>query len=267
MSKMIFIGVDEAKKVNMNLLSKNALSLSLQTFVRILFPSRCLVCNASTCESGSSLCVSCRSSLPVISGAQCRCCGKPFVAQFSPAHTCGDCLESPPAFTSVRSYAVYEGIIAGLLKQLKYNQDTTILPLIRELNDQFLALLPSGIDLILPVPLHKSRLRNRGYNQSLLLARAMFPDHRAIIVPDVLKRVENTVSQTGLSRKERADNLRDAFKIMHPRYVREKNICLVDDIYTTGATINECAKKLIKYGACEVHGVTVARTMLLGKRR
>lgn len=260
------IGVYREKTLNMDNRIKRFLSLSIGSFVRILFPSYCLSCGSFTEDSDTLLCPSCRSDLPVLKGRGCRCCGEPFVAQLSPAHLCGRCLSSPPAFSSVKSYAAYDEPFVSLLKRLKYNNDTAVLPLIRELEGEFSTLFPPETELICPVPLHKQRLRSRGYNQSLLLARAMFPDNMAIIVPDVLKRVENSVSQTGLRRKERAKNLRNAFVVRNPECVRGKTVCLIDDIYTTGATLDACAKVLMKSGACKVHGVTVARAVLLAKR-
>lgn len=252
--------------MNMNFVLKDALFLCCHAFVKTLFPSRCLFCKTSIDDESGVLCFSCRDALPVHNGSGCRCCGRMFASSAAPGHLCGNCLAHPPSFTSVQSYGFYEEPFVSLLRQLKYGKGTAILPLVEELSEQFSSLLPKKTDIILPVPLHRHRLRCRGYNQSLLLARAMFPQHRTIINPNVLKRVENTVSQTGLSRKERRKNLRNAFVVRLPEYVRKKTVCLVDDIYTTGSTMEECAKVLVKSGACDVYGITVVRTRLVSAK-
>lgn len=248
--------------VEIDFLPENNIMTWFRSFIKIVFPSRCLVCGTYEMNDDAVVCGICRKALPILEGQFCRCCGRSFVSNVPFDHLCGDCLQDPPSFTTARSLASYEEPLVTLLRKFKYNKDTSVLPLIKELSSLFIPFLPQDVDIILPVPLHKQRLRSRGYNQSLLLARAMFPHHKPIIVPNVLKRVENSVSQAGLNKKERSVNLRNAFDVRLPEYVRNKKVCLVDDVYTTGATLNECSKVLVNTGACEVFGVTVARTPL-----
>jgi ComF family protein len=115
-------------------------------------------------------------------------------------------------------------------------------------------------DMVIPVPLHPKRLRKRGFNQSLRLARTIFP-HIPLGI-DILARTLNTKPQTGLSMKERPWNVRNAFEVASPLLEGMKTILLVDDVYTTGATVRACAKALKKAGAKEVHVFTVARTVI-----
>ncbi len=113
--------------------------------------------------------------------------------------------------------------------------------------------------MILPVPLHLERLRWRGYNQALLLADLFFHEQKEKINPFLLTRVKNTPPQTGLKGLERRRNVQGAFAVSHPAQVASKKILLVDDVLTTGTTLNECAKTLIAMGAEDVQALTLAR--------
>jgi len=114
-------------------------------------------------------------------------------------------------------------------------------------------------DLIIPVPLHKKRLRQRGLNQSLILARLFFPGDRDKIDYTLLLRAEDTIPQTSLDGEKRRKNLRGAFKVPEPARIKNKSICLVDDVLTTGTTVSECSRTLIRAGAREVKVLTFTR--------
>jgi ComF family protein len=115
--------------------------------------------------------------------------------------------------------------------------------------------------LIIPVPLHIKRLRERGFNQSLVLARAVEHKRQIPVNFSVLKRHKFTLTQTGSNRNERKENIKGAFEVTDKKKIDGKNIILIDDVYTTGATINECAKTLIKAGAQKVAVLTLARVL------
>lgn len=115
-----------------------------------------------------------------------------------------------------------------------------------------------GIDLVIPVPLHPSREKERGFNQSYYVSRGFFGPHSALLRPDALSRTRATRSQTELSRLEREQNVSGAFRIRHLHLVEGKTVALVDDVVTTGATLNECARALKKTGAARVIGITMA---------
>lgn len=145
------------------------------------------------------------------------------------------------------------------MHNLKYSYDTSVLaPLLQIARgcdySSFLA-----CDFFIPVPLHLSRLRKRGHNQALVLARLLFPQRRDDILPEVLFKKENTVSQTRLSGVGRRRNLSSAFSLKDSEILKNKTICLVDDIYTTGTTVSECAKVLKRGGGREVMVLTFAR--------
>ncbi|MEJ2691035.1 MAG: phosphoribosyltransferase family protein, partial [Deltaproteobacteria bacterium] len=114
-------------------------------------------------------------------------------------------------------------------------------------------------DLIIPVPLHVQRLKQRGFNQSMILASQFFPAFKGRIKPRALVRQRYTMPQTSLSRHQRLANIRGAFLVSNPAMVRGRSVTLVDDIYTTGATINECARVLRRAGAAKIIGLTFAR--------
>jgi ComF family protein len=115
--------------------------------------------------------------------------------------------------------------------------------------------------LIIPVPLHPRKLRQRGFNQSVVLAREISRRHGVAMDFRTLRRVVDTASQTGLKKKERRSNIRKAFSITGPERIRGQNILLVDDVYTTGSTLSECARTLLKAGAEAVGALTLARAI------
>jgi len=174
-------------------------------------------------------------------------------------HLCGPCQTDPPPFARARAAAIYEedGPSGQAIKRFKYNRRLDMLPVMHYwLTRPRCQELVQDADLIAPVPLHPRRLKQRGFNQSLLLAQA-FPGVR--LERELLTRVRHTPPQTGLNPKERRDNVRGAFNVPRPDLVKGKNVLLVDDVFTTGATVRECARGLRKAGAQQVDVLTVAR--------
>ncbi len=189
----------------------------------------------------------------------CTCCGRSFSSGHE-NHLCGDCLKSSWNFDRARSIVVYEDIIAGLIHELKYSGSMCGLKAFQDLSrhspvrDDL-----STADLILPVPLHIKRLRQRGFNQALLLAKSLFPDAGAKIHYDILFRQTNTPTQTGLSGRERRKNLKNAFIVKKASEISGRNILIIDDVFTTGSTVNECAGVLKKKGCKRVEILTICR--------
>ena len=224
----------------------------------LLFPARCLGCGA---QLGSSrpplLCRNCRAGILLISRPFCPCCGAPGAAQ-----RCRNCQQHPFAFDRARSLAAYQEPIRSLIHQLKFNGKlaglSSFAALAKEANAAALFHEP---DLILPVPLHISRLRWRGFNQSLLLAKACFPAWNKKMQPDLLQRHRATVPQTRLDGTKRRSNLAGAFSLREPKAVKGRRILLVDDVHTTGSTLHECAKVLREAGAMQIETFTAARTV------
>ncbi len=172
---------------------------------------------------------------------------------------CWSCLTGIPPFSGARALTLYTPPVSVLLHRLKYNGDTISLQILSELAKQFDFTFFKECDCVIPVPLHRRRLQARGLNQSLLLARIFFPDTSALIIPDVLVRVRDTRPQTGLGHAARKGNLHSAFAVKKQVDVRGRKICLVDDVLTTGTTVEECCETLLMAGAAEVKVVTMAR--------
>jgi ComF family protein len=230
--------------------------LLLEAFAELLFPACCLGCGA---QLGSSrpplLCKNCRAEISTISSPFCPCCGVP-----GAAHCCWNCRQHSFAFDRARSLVVYQEPMRSLIHQLKFNGSLTGLSTFAALaKEADAAALFHEPDLILPVPLHIRRLRWRGFNQSLLLAKACFPAWKKKIQPDLLQRHRATIPQTALDGVERRSNLAGAFSLREPKAVRGKCILLVDDVHTTGSTLHECAKMLREAEAMQIETFTAAR--------
>lgn len=174
---------------------------------------------------------------------------------------CGSCLRLPPPYILARAVAVYAPPVNTLLHRLKYGTDRTVLSTLSHLASPFDCSPFSSCDLIVPVPLHVNRLRRRGLNQSLLLSHVFFPKKSDSIHPEVLVRTRDTMPQTGLGGKERRKNLRAAFAVARRTDIVDRTVCLVDDVFTTGATVRECAATLLRAGAKEVKVLTMVRAV------
>jgi ComF family protein len=227
----------------------------------ILFPPCCAACQTRlSAPAGDRLCHDCLESIRLIEPPVCTVCGQPFHGPQSTGHTCGQCIKNPPSFDTARSLFQYQGSIRTLIHRIKYNDDGYALRALSSLAMEHVLLDYLRPDMVIPVPLHSKRLRKRGFNQSLRLSRTIFP-HIPLGI-DILSRTLNTKPQTGLSMKERHRNVRNAFETASPLPKGVGTILLLDDVYTTGATVRACAKALKRAGAKEVHVFTVARTVI-----
>lgn len=241
---------------------KNGLNSLLDGFLDILFPPGCGACGQSL-EPGDKgqLCGECLSQVKFMSSPSCCCCGADLRTEAGVEDRfCLSCLQKQPVFNSARSLAHYQSPVSDLLHRLKFNSDTaaafSLAWLAKRREDQRRF---TGYDLIIPVPLHRTRLQERGLNQSLILAKLIFTDDINKIEPSLLIRTKNTQAQTGLSGSERRKNLRGAFSVTSATDIKNKRICLVDDVFTTGTTVVECTRALKKAGAAEVAVWTLAR--------
>lgn len=230
---------------------------------QLLFPPVCAVCWLRLAPgSVSSMCPACREKLVFLKPPYCTLCGMELAGDADRSHRCGECLRIPPPYTLARSLLRYERSVALLLRRLKYHGDTSVLPAIGELRapcrlDDF-----ANCSVIIPVPLHLARLRQRGLNQASLLAQVLFPDKEASIRRDLLVRTRNTPAQTSLSGYQRRRNLDGAFAVRAGMSVTGV-VCLVDDVFTTGSTVAECSRVLLRHGADEVYVLTLARAARL----
>jgi ComF family protein len=232
----------------------------LGSLLDIVFPPMCLLCGGralkkSFCEGCASLIEKERISAPI-----CVVCGIPFTSSKGVDHVCGKCAEERPSFIAARSAFVFEGKVLDAIHRLKYSGDTSLAGPLARL--ACAAHLPQSPCVVVPVPLHPGRLRERGFNQSLLIARALSRITASPLVYDRLKRTRDTGQQVGLKASERKKNVSGAFTLVAPAMFKGKKVLLVDDVVTTGATLNECARVLKRAGA-EVTALTVARAVKL----
>ncbi len=228
----------------------------------ILFPPCCAACRAKPfVPAGYRLCHDCLESIRLIEPPVCTVCGQPFHGPQGTGHICGQCIKNPPSFDTARSVFQYQGSVRTLIHRIKYNDDGHALRALASLATEYALLDHLKPDMVIPVPLHSKRLRKRGFNQSLRLAGTIFP--HIPLGMDILTRTLNTKPQTELSMKERHRNVKNAFETASPLPEGWKIILLLDDVYTTGATVKACAKALKRAGAKEVHVFTVARTVMV----
>jgi ComF family protein len=219
------------------------------------------VCDGAVRSETGYLCHECLAGLPIVHFPFCDRCGVPVAGKIDHVYTCHDCEERQPSYEQARSAARFEGAVRELVHQLKYNQAFWVVPdLVDLLEAAFRAhFAESGVALIVPVPLHRARHRDRGYNQSALLAGALSRRLRIPARHRLLRRVKDTGTQTHLTAAARLLNVRGAFHVASPRMAAGRSVLLVDDVMTTGATLDECARVLRKAGAARVLALSVAR--------
>jgi ComF family protein len=230
-----------------------------------ILPVQCASCNmALSGDPVPFFCRACWGSIQLLSGPFCPCCGRPFASacalQYSPDHVCGACRSHHPAFTRAWSLYPYASPLREAVHLFKYNKKVSLANALGALMDR--GLIESvHVDVIIPVPLSLARLRTREYNQSLLLADRVSQARNIPLSYDNLVRIRETAPQTELSRAVRLKNLRRAFAVRRPQDMTGKRVLVIDDVFTTGTTVNECAKALRKAGASEVYVCTLARTV------
>ena len=212
----------------------------------------CVLCGMT---SKQDLCTACRDNLPQIPANHCPTCLLPVATSL----TCGTCLKTQPAFTRSIAALQYTFPVNALIHSLKYQSNLAIAPVLANLllEKTNVAKKP---DFIVPMPLHPKRLKERGFNQALEIARYISNHNKITLLPDTCIRVRNTASQTTLPWTDRQKNIRDAFSCKMD--FSSKHVAVVDDVMTTGATLNEISKVLRQCGAEEVSGWMVARAFL-----
>lgn len=233
--------------------------------VRFILPAECLSCRRNLgADPIPFFCTDCWQTIHPLRQPSCARCDQPFVStaatSYSPGHLCQSCQERPPAFERAWTLYPYLSPLQEAICAFKYRGKSRLgAPLARLMVH---ALPPAlDVDLIIPVPLHPSRLRAREFNQSLLLADQISRHLARPVAATSLVRVLATDPQTTLSRHERLRNLRQAFAVRAAEQIVDRRVLLIDDVYTTGTTLNECAKTLRKAGSGPVYAITLARTV------
>jgi ComF family protein len=227
-----------------------------------VLPPLCLGCNEIVAEPGA-LCARCWPGFAFIAPPHCARCGVPFAQEIGAAAQCGACQRRPPRYRKARAALVYDDTSRRLVLPFKHGDRTDMARACGRWMARAGGELLSEAELIAPVPLHWRRLFTRRYNQALLLARAAARQSAGRLAPDLLRRARWTGSQSGLRSEERRNNVRRAFEL-HPRWaaaVKDRTVLLVDDVLTTGATVEACALALQRAGARHVDVLTLARVV------
>jgi ComF family protein len=220
---------------------------------RQLLPAQpCLLCGAASHDG--LCCANCDADLPRLTEDHCPICALPTLA----GSICGHCLKHPPAFDHTVAAFKYKFPADKLIQALKFRDH---LILTNFLAQAVVRQVATGADCIVAMPLHPVRLRERGFNQSLLLARHISRKLHIPLLPNACERVRNTPPQSALPWKERDKNMRQAFSCKADSGVRGKHVAIVDDVMTTGASVGELARALKQAGASEVSAWVVARTL------
>lgn len=229
----------------------------------LVLPPRCLACG-TVVVPGGAVCPGCWARLSFLAPPHCACCGYPFdFDPGDPAALCGGCLRRAPVFARARAALVYDEASRPLLLGFKHGDQTHAADAYAAWMARAGAELLAEAELIAPVPLHRWRLLRRRYNQAALLALALGRASGVPTVPDLLLRRRATPRQGGLSRRARFLNVRGAF-VVAPRQagrVAGKRVLLIDDVLTTGATAEACARALRRAGARAVDLLTLARVV------
>lgn len=222
----------------------------------LVYPRLCGVCGS---RSDEVFCPDCLGDVKRVSGPHCTVCGIPFEDGSGHSHTCAACAKRSPGYDSAYAPLVYKGPLVEAVHLFKYRG-------MRGLAGMFTEHLRAGVEgrfggvsAVLPVPLHKRRLAARGFNQSLVLAAAAAEALGAPVLPDGLSRIRYTRPQVGLKPRDRRANVRGAFAAR--KDFSGETVLIVDDVYTTGATVKECAGVLRAAGAGGVHVLTLARAV------
>lgn len=244
---------------------RTVLSDFFRSLFSVFFPDNCRLCERPLEEwTRVPVCRACLDSLPPLPtrAGRCETCGLPLASAVW--STCEECATGEYHFRRARSFGSYQDDLREAIHLLKYAGMTPLAkPLGARLAAVYRAEWEAGeVDAVVAVPLARARQRQRGYNQALLLARELARACGLPVIERACRRVRPTAPQTGLTRAQRLENLRGAFTAgRDARLLDGKRLLLVDDVFTTGATLSACARTLLSAGASEVHAITVARTL------
>jgi ComF family protein len=241
----------------------------------VLFPSDCRICGEPLVKiSRLPVCQECLDVMLPISGGVCTICGERLssactVAGASGESLCGLCQRLELPFARAAAYGSYQSGLRELIHLLKFGGVRPAANALGRMLAEAISTLepefPADGVAVVPVPLHRTRLHQRGFNQAELIARAALkikhPADHLLLCASALVRKRETASQIGLTSHQRRENLRGAFAVAQPETVKGREVLVVDDVYTTGATVSECARVLRRAGATKIWVATVARTL------
>jgi ComF family protein len=227
----------------------------------LLFPPLCHVCKSFIPDAGDLfICADCLDKTSFLTSPLCTSCGTPFITENGRDHTCGACITKSPPYIC-RSAALLAGPVQELIHRFKYGGRVHLSQPLGLLSATTLATFCAEVspDLIVPVPLHRKRLRQRGFNQSQFIAQVLGKRWKVPMAVGNLRRIRWTEPQITLDATARIANVKGAFAVKDPNKLKGKRVLLVDDVLTTGSTMRECAEALRDAGVEAVFAVTVAR--------
>lgn len=229
-------------------------------FLDLILPDYCIICNKRISEK-IMLCPSCIKRINMIESPICPKCGLPYTKSCKEDHLCGRCLKDKMFFDKAWQVGYYNGVLRKTITSLKYNGKTGISSYLGKLMATKIVNEKNKIDyhFLIPVPLHMNKIKGRGYNQSYFLAKEVGKILKLKVEFKNLSKIIDAPSQTGLSIRERKKNVKETFYLKNSSRIQNKKILLIDDVYTSGATINECARVLKRGGAETVDVLTLGR--------
>lgn len=231
-----------------------------QRLLAFLLPARCPLCQQNV-QDAHCLCPTCFSKMHFIPQSVCHICGRPMPFPTPWEQTCPSCLKQRPRYMKMRSAFFYNDETKPLILALKHGDKLDLIPLLEHLCQRIEACIFTECDIFMPVPLHQRRLIKRGYNQVAQITQYLARRYQKTYDPLSLVRIKKTVSQGHLSPQQRKQNMQRAFAVKNADRLKGKQILLVDDVITTGATINACTRALLRAGVKGVFVISLARVI------
>lgn len=243
-----------------------SLRTGLHGLIGIVYPPTCIACQAATGEA-QALCPACWRGIGFIERPYCERLGTPFPIDLGAGLLSPAAIADPPVFARARAVCRFEGTARELVHRLKYGDRVELSLTLGRMMVQAGRELAAEADLVLPVPLHRTRLWRRRFNQAAALARTISRETGLPLVTTALTRIRRTRQQVGLTRAQRADNLQGAFQVSAAArgQIEGRRVLLIDDVLTTGATVNAASRALLRAGASAVDVLTFARVVTDGR--
>lgn len=236
-----------------------------EKFLNLLYPEfKCFICGREAYDLDRHLCEKCKSELPVITGNVCEMCGEPLPEG---NRFCEECQRTTHFFDGARAPLAYNDVTHGLVRGLKYHNHKYVAKLLGKEMARMYEEWKIVADIIVPVPLHYKREIERGYNQSMVLAEALSENIGVPVEDDLVTRVLETPTQTKLSKAQRAQNLKGAFDLNPNIDINGRTILIVDDVFTTGATVDAIAKRLKRRKPKAVYVLTATKRLYFSAKK
>ena len=238
---------------------RNTIKKIYLALINSIYPPKCMVCKQNVSDD-DHFCSICWPKIEFISEPFCKICGLPQAVEYL-VFECQSCQSLKPKFDLSKSVFRYNWITRKMIKNFKFYGKTYYSKNFAQLIFKSCKELVNSCDYIIPVPMHDNDLHNRGFNQTLLIAISLAQISNKPLLKNTLLKIKQSEAQSTLSRKERLENLKNVFAVNSKHYLlKDKNVVIIDDVMTTGATLNECAKVLKKAGVKKVITLSIARS-------